>query len=75
MRQLRVENTLYNLPDEVWRQVNDLLSKAEGTKRLTQEMLKDEIPLEQTEESGGADVEPPAEGEGVSRETSEDEPE
>lgn len=60
MRQLRVENTLYNLPDEVWRQVNDLLAKAEGTKRLTQEMLKDEIPLDQTEESGGA----PAEGTG-----------
>ena len=60
MRQLRVENTLYNLPDDVWRQVNDLLSKAEGTKRLTQEMLKDDLPLDQTEEDGGV----PAEGTG-----------
>lgn len=54
MRPLRVENTLYELPDEVWRQVNDLLSKAERTRHLTQEMLKDEIPLDQTEESSGA---------------------
>ena len=65
MRQLRVENTLYELSDEVWRQVNDLLSKAEKTRRLTQEMLKDE----DTEESG---PEPPTEGESVSRETSGD---
>lgn len=57
MRQLRVENTLYNLSNEVWRQVNDLLGKAERTKRLTQEMLKDEVPIEKgskTEESGGS---------------------
>ncbi len=64
MRKLRVENTLYDLPDEVWRQVNDLLSKAERTRPLTQEMLKDEIPLE-TEESG-SEVEPATEDEGVS---------
>lgn len=53
MRQLRVENTLYNLTYEVWRQVNDLLSKAEGTTHLTQDMLRDEIPLE-TEGSGSS---------------------
>lgn len=53
MRQLRVGNSLYMLPDDVWRQINDLLSKAETTRRLTQEMLKDEIPLDQTKESAG----------------------
>lgn len=67
MRQLRVENTLYNLTDEVWRQVNDLLGKAEGTTQLTKEMLKDEIPLK-TEESSGSGSEPPSLGEDLSGE-------
>jgi len=71
LRQLRVENTLYNLTDEVWRQVNDLLGKAEGRTHLTQEMLKDEIPLE-TEESGDSKLGLPAEDEVVSHETSEE---
>jgi len=66
MRQLRVENTLYNLPNEVWRQVNDLLTKAEGTKRLTQEMLRDDIPLDQTKESEGAPTERTGSGDGSS---------
>lgn len=35
MRQLRVENTLYALPDDVWRQVNDLLGPyADSAKNL-----------------------------------------
>ena len=68
MRQLRVENTLYNLSDDLWRQVNDLLGKAEGTKRLTQEMLKDEIPPE----TEGSDKEPPTEDQVVSRETADE---
>ena len=57
MRQLRVENTLYNLSDDLWRQVNDLLSKAEGRKQLTKEMLKDEIPLDQPEGFGSGSAE------------------
>ena len=71
MRQLRVENTLYNLSDDVWRQVNDLLGKAEGTTQLTQEMLKDETPLDKPKRDAPPD-ESSGSGSGESKPLGED---
>ena len=47
MRQLRVGNSLYMLPDDVWRQINDALGPYADDAKLIEEGPK-------TEQSGGS---------------------
>ncbi len=66
MRKLRVENSLYTLPDEVWREINDLLGEHSTETKVLEEDTAAEPSSEAPEVSDSPDQPEAPEGEGSS---------